>query len=388
MKTKLIISALIVLLACNAFQVNPTPEAIPGWIYLASGDGAIIQAAIDSGLPGNRSGKTIVLAQGTWDITEPLRINNREGVTLIGSGNSLSGTVLRCNTPDLPCIEILGTDNIILQNINITGVDAAVLVMTARTLTNLNSSRIEFRDLYTYGQYDYAAFYNVSSESNHWINVHASAQNPDAVSVITIAGYNEYGIQTSIPISEGVGGYLPIIERSGLTGQSRVPLRVFGLGVEVRDSYLYTPNGNASIELIGKGWLRVESSGFEGAPFATIRLTRDDGFQDYFSLNIDSGLGNPAQYGIWADDGTVVHESVISGTGLKPLRFADLVYVDLTRWAKFDSRANSITATGCFGVNVALGQQDTLFCTRYIGVTVENQSSFWSPKMEYLGFVE
>jgi len=385
--TKKIFILSVIAFACIAIVPQQWQDN-SGWVFIPSGDGAVIQSALDAGFPsaGNRYGKTIVLGQGVWSITEPLRINEREGVTIVGAGNSLNGTILQCNTPDRACIEILGSDNIILQNLNITGVDMAVGIMTSRTLAYMNSSRIEFRDLYVYGFWDYAAFYNVSSESNTLYNVHANAQNPLAESVVTIAPVNEYGIVTSIPIQDGIGAYSPIIERSGLTGKSRVPLRIFGWYATVRDAYLYTPDGRAAIELIGGGSLRLENSGFEGAPLVSIRLTKRDGYQNYFTLNIDSGLGSPSQYAIWADDGTVVKESAIGAVGEKPIRLWDMVYVDMSRFGAFDSRQAVVTANKCFGVTILLGQNDVFTCAQYIGVTIHNQSSFWAPKMEYKGF--
>ena len=379
----------VIALACVAIVPAQWQDS-SGWIFIPSGDGAVIQSVLDAGLPSpsNRYGKTIVLGRGVWNITEPIRINEREGVTILGSGNSLSGTVLQCNTPDRACIEILGSDNIIIQNLNITGVDMAVGVMTSRTPAFMNSSRIEFRDLYAYGQWDYAAFYNVSSESNTLYNVHANAQNQLAESVVTIAPYNEYGIATSIPIQDGIGAYSPIIERSGLTGKSRVPLRIFGWYATVRDVYIYTPDGRAAIELIGGGSLRLENSAFEGAPYASIRLTKRDGYQNYFTLDVDSALGNPSQYAIWADDGTVVKDSAIGAVGLKPVRLWDMVFVDMSRFGAFDSRQAVVTANKCFGVTILLGQQDVFTCAQYIGVTIHNQSSFWSPKIEYKGFAQ
>lgn len=376
----------VFVVACLAF-IPPQWDEQSGWIFLASGDGSDIQSALDTGLPnyGNRWGKTLVLGQGIFEITETLRINEREGVTILGSGNSLNGTVLRCNTPGRACIEILGSDNILLQNLNITGVDMAVGVMTGRTSASLNSSRITFRDLYVYGNYDYAAFYVISSETNRWDNVHANAQSA-AQSVITIANYNEYNVPASLPLAEGVGGYSASISNSGLTGQSIAPLRIFGSAVTVEQSYIYTPGGTASIEVIGGGGVTLRAVGFEGSPFASLRLTYRAGEQNYFVLRTDAPLGNPAQYAIWADNGTLVRDSVISDTGAMPVRFWDLVFSDLTRWGNFDSRAKTMTARSCFGLQVFLGQNDTLTCASYVGVTIHNQSSLWAPKIEQKGF--
>jgi len=353
----------------------------------ATKTGADIQAQLDS-IAGRRFGDTIVLEQGVWEITEPLRINNREGVTIIGAGNSLSGTVLKCNTPGHACIEIIGSDNVILQNINITGVDMAVGVMTGRSGDSLNSSRIIVRDVYIYGQYDFAGWYDVSSESNRFENVHANAQNPDAESVVTVASNNVYGVPTSVELSEGVGGGM-LISQSFLTGKSISTLKVYdGAPVKVVDSYIYNAQ-KTNIELIGSGKsasLVVDGGGFEGASEAVIRLTA--GGSNIFSVKIDAGLGGGADYGIYADDDTTLKDSVIGNTGLLPLRFWWLMHVDLSNWGAYDSRSRVIGAVKCFAVRVRLGQHDQFNCNTKIGVVVENQSSLWNPTMDYYGFME
>jgi len=361
---KKILLTAFVLFSCVASKPLGWTEEVPGIRVIQ--DCSAILSAIDSG-------KTIVIPQMTCYLSESLKLNNLKGVTIQGANSE--STRLVFNSPI--GIEMLTCWNCTIENIRIEMQGGDVGIVIARSTTDGNSAWTNIRHAYIYGNWNYAGVYCVSCES--FTLYDSTIQGTQGGSNYTVAGFNEYGLQTSIPMDEGKGAYRPIIENSYLIGYPvETSVKVYGVGLTIRDTYI--PNWKrAGVEVIERGTLRLENVAFEGNTFASVRLSSVDGYQDYFTVHIDTGLGGSSEYGIYADDETVT-SGYIGKTGTLPLRFGHLVYMDLSDWALFDSSPNTITAQVCSGVSISLGQQDTLNCQRENGVKRYDHSTYWQPK--------
>lgn len=387
------LSPLGLLSMCLAPQPTQEPEsALPGFVdvreYGEVGKGRTIQLALDDGLPnnvGNRTGKTFIIPRGEWLIDEPLRLNQRADVRIIGAGRSVVGTVLRLQAP----IEVIGANRMIFENLYCKGEGVDVGFVTARTPGWLNSAQITFNNVECYGDFRKAAWYCVGSEMNRWENCSAAIYYPNE-SCITIAINNEYGISTSVPILEGYGAYSPNISKASLGGDMQVPLKLYGSKAVMDDVYTYCKNGRASVEIIGGGGIKMRTCGFEGTPFATLRLTYRDGHAGVFLVDFDSfSFGNPSNYEIWADDKTKLRNSKIKKQAHgKGVRLYAVEMSDLSGLGVHDSRAWTLSAFSLYATKVRLGLSDVLDCKNLWGIEVENYSTPGQYKIERFGFVD
>lgn len=345
---------LVLFVLASCLSANPT-----GWTEVNGvrvvNDCNAIRSAMDSNV-------TIVIPL-TCYLDTSLKINNLTNVTIEGGTLYFSSPI---------GFEILGSNDVILHDVRINMQGGDVGVFVARTSNY--SAWMNLDHVTIYGTWSQAGIYCVSCESLTINDSTVQGQNPEALSNVTYAGFNEYNINTSIPIDNtGKGVYRALITNSFIVGQSVTSIRAFGVGLTVRDTFISNFQ-DYGIELLSGRGLTLDNVAFEGANIASVKETGPG----TYTLDIRGGLGGSAQYGIYADSGTIT-TGRIGRTGTLPLHFGHLVYVDLLDWALFDSRANSITAQVCSGVQVSLGQGDTFTCQTYNGVNIYSHAVYWSP---------
>lgn len=343
---------------------------MPGFIdvreYGPEGIFSTIQAALDDGLPnlaGNRTGKTFVIPAGEWEQDVPLRINQRADVRIVGAGRSVVGTVLNIESP----IEVIGTNRISFENLFAKGLGCEAGFLIGRTPGWTNSSVINFRDVYCYGEFVYGCWVVIGSEMVRLNGCDGYPTN-NAESVLTASVTNEYGINASLPLAEIYNVYGLQVEHSNMIGTSQTPLRLYNAGAICNDTYFYN-TGRASIEMINNGVVKLRDCGFEGSPFATVRMTGNG----VFGLDFDCPTFGAPEYAIWADDGSKLRHAIIKPVqNNKPVRLWDVHMSDLRGLASYDYRTFEMSVHDAIYSKLAIGPNDTLAIHSYPGTDIDN----------------
>jgi len=347
-------------------------------INLAIITGAVLHTEVGQ----TRAGRIVIRFHPTkkYAIESPVCMWDMQGVMLDGGAPNFGATLIgKC--VDQAMIEIVGSSNIVVQNLQLWGDTTdtpAVGTWTARSNTThgVNSNNITFRNVEYYGYFTKACHYCVSSESNHlyecWTYPYGDAT---MEGIVYISTENDFGITPAGGTldSHGYGNNDMQIVGSGLTGWGVTAIKIMaGCGVTARDTYLYSDGVDAAVEMVGGCYFIADAIGCEGAPLSTIKITYDAAGSNINWLILDdSSMGSPTQYTIYAEDGSILRDSKISSTGpgvsggaCMPVHLHIAQNCDFTGLSEYRSGVFDIEYSGATGSSVQniyrLGLNDTI----------------------------
>lgn len=303
-------------------------------------------AAINAAISAAKATKgTVILAAGTYAVNGALDLCDTSNVHLVGAGGHYA-TILECHNTGGAAIEIIGSKQIKIENIRITG-DAtdtpSVGIWTGRSTTpstGSDTSQIWCERVFIDGAFTVAAWYNTGCESvqlfgcitymtkttckagvmHDWENTAGTGDTANALTpehtTISIAFVQALGIinHSFLTCAGAAVAFSPvyIVNETG--------------PVQIRNTYV-TAYGKPIYYMLGSGIIEVFSDYVEGTPTYIVHGDFLTGAANDFTFHLSGCNGPTASAGsaLWFDDSTIVKNSLIERCNyIDDLRFYDI----------------------------------------------------------------
>jgi hypothetical protein len=338
-----------------------------------------------------------------------LDLCEKQGVVLDGGAPHFGATLLGQTDGDA-MIEIIGSQNIVIQNINIYGSDTdtpSVGIITSRsdTAQGVNSHTIRYDNVQFGGYFTQTPVYIVESESNYF---HICNWYTIGGTMTTGALLSRANVLAVAPVhatmgDHGYGLFNINFDRCQMInpdGARAIHIHDGAGDVHIHDSYLYSAT-NPTIEIEGGATLYCSHVSCEGTPDKTVYLNYDAGAAtNVCYLYFDSfAFGSPTTHSLYADDSITLRASRftsctpgISGGNAMPVRLWVAEGCDFTGLSDYRSGIFNILFDSATGYSThckfRLELEDTL---TYAGGAysnydiVENWSVATAEKLEIPG---
>lgn len=392
----------------HAYGASPSASAAANTIAF--------QAAIDAA---KAVGGIVDIPPGTYEYDGALDLCDCHGVTLQGGsagypGISGVGTILICRNTNGVAVEIIGSADITLSNLQIIGhaTDTPkVGIWTARSTApqGVNANQIRIHRVFVYGSFSVAMVLNTGCESVNLDHCFIYPASEDCVAGWMFDWQNTLQLTPEhatllLTYSSTLctATYSHIIS-GGVTFTNYSPIYVVAEdGPSLRFSYLaaygapsiYLKGGSTSISI------DAENTFSEGNPTYLVHCDYWDGDSgtyatyNYFRLRLVTfgGSAGSTGYSVWADGGsdddTLMRDCYIENCAfLGNLRFYNVDGSRFLRWGLVSGSINPTLTVAGYAINsyFHVHYQDAIsFASNLVNVTVDHESAASSPGAGYL----
>jgi hypothetical protein len=280
--------------------------------------------------------------------------------------------VIDARTTDKAAIEIIGSKNIQIENLEIVGhatSTPAIGIWTGRSSVSIDVARFNFRNVDFTGSFTLACWLVTGAESHHWENCSTYITNAGCDAGIlfdyrnALSGITPDNATLNLTYDTAICWINNSFITCANTATAFMPIYVYaGAAPTIRDTYLVAYGAPIIYARGGCTGLMLDNVAVEGTPTYLLHITSDATYNvsskvsDFKLENISlpSSICSSG-YSVYAEDTTVVRNSNISECGLiDDLRLYDVEGCDFSRWGHYLSGGDFITT-----LTIANGSSNT-----------------------------